>query len=276
MASRRHVSLHDDDQRSDPSYKYQTGRYTSSPSGYPDFSINIGQDSTLSVPETGAHATRLHASENAPRILQSKETMSPLQKLALASYKYTTIKAAASEIRLLTLHPAPRHSDQPIISIQTTTLTDDHVPTYEGLSYAWGKWSTLEDILVLEKEVSRSRWFGSKKPIHSRLAVTPNLAEALRYLRLEDKERVFWIDAVCIDQKNLKERSEQVVRMGEVYTKAVRVVAWLGPEEGPIKGENESLGTKAGIKLLVSFPRSPQLKPRSTRKAILKCGRLLT
>ena len=30
--------------------------------------------------------------------------------------------------------------------------------------------------------------------------VTTNLEVALRFLRLKDKERVLWIDAMCIDQ----------------------------------------------------------------------------
>lgn len=169
----------------------------------------------------------------------------------MTSYKYIPLKAEASEIRLLTLHSSDNDSDQPIISIETTTLNNEHVPKYESLSYAWGKWSTLEDILVVENGPSNFRILGRQKKKFTRLSVTPNLAEALRFLRYKDQDRVFWIDAICIDQKNLVERSEQVVRMGEVYSKAQRVVAWLGPSELPIKGQNQSLGTKAGIWALV-------------------------
>ena len=38
-----------------------------------------------------------------------------------------------------------------------------------------------------------------------------------------------WIDAVCIDQFSLDERSRQVSLMHEIYTKATTVIAWLGP-----------------------------------------------
>jgi hypothetical protein len=40
-----------------------------------------------------------------------------------------------------------------------------------------------------------------------------------------------WIDAICIDQKNLPERSSQVQMMGTLYEQAKSVIAWLGPED---------------------------------------------
>jgi Heterokaryon incompatibility protein (HET) len=42
----------------------------------------------------------------------------------------------------------------------------------------------------------------------------------------------FWIDAVCIKQKDEAEKNEQVSMMGEVYQKAQRVVIWLGQSKG--------------------------------------------
>lgn len=62
------------------------------------------------------------------------------------------------------------------------------------------------------------------------IPVTRNLASALQYLRLEDKPRVFWIDAICVNQEDLQERSHQVQRMANIYKNAISVVVWLGPE----------------------------------------------
>jgi hypothetical protein len=39
-----------------------------------------------------------------------------------------------------------------------------------------------------------------------------------------------WADAICIDQGNVEERCFQVTLMGEIYSRAERVVLWLGPE----------------------------------------------
>lgn len=59
--------------------------------------------------------------------------------------------------------------------------------------------------------------------------MTQNLGAALPYLRLKDRDRVLWIDAICVNQQNLEERSQQVERTAEIYSKASKVVAWLGP-----------------------------------------------
>ncbi|KAH8666704.1 heterokaryon incompatibility protein-domain-containing protein [Xylariales sp. PMI_506] len=51
---------------------------------------------------------------------------------------------------------------------------------------------------------------------------------AIRYLRYADESRTMWIDSICINQDDEKERGKQVVRMGETYGLATRVIAWLG------------------------------------------------
>jgi hypothetical protein len=70
------------------------------------------------------------------------------------------------------------------------------------------------------------------KPIEERvmfpMQVRRNLADALRHLRLVDTHRVLWVDAVCINQRNMVERSREVTRMGLIYHQARKVVAWLG------------------------------------------------
>ena len=40
-----------------------------------------------------------------------------------------------------------------------------------------------------------------------------------------------WIDAICIDQTNQRERNLQVNLMGEIYHRARAVVVWLGDAE---------------------------------------------
>jgi len=58
--------------------------------------------------------------------------------------------------------------------------------------------------------------------------VTTNLEKALRHLRIEDKVRTIWIDALCINQGNISERNSQVKMMGEIYKSAAMVMIWLG------------------------------------------------
>ncbi|EWY80672.1 hypothetical protein FOYG_16605 [Fusarium oxysporum NRRL 32931] len=88
---------------------------------------------------------------------------------------------------------------------------NDIIP-YEALSYSWGSQSTPHEIIVDEKTLS----------------ITESLYEALWHLRRPDEDRMLWVDALCIDQNNIKERGHQVNRMGEIYGKADKVIIWLG------------------------------------------------
>lgn len=88
---------------------------------------------------------------------------------------------------------------------------DDIIP-YESLSYTWGSQSTLHEIIV-DKKI---------------LSITESLHEALWHLRKPDEDRMLWVDALCIDQTNIKERGHQVDHMREIYGKADKVVVWLG------------------------------------------------
>jgi hypothetical protein len=57
--------------------------------------------------------------------------------------------------------------------------------------------------------------------------ITPNLENAMYELR-SDHVQIFWIDALCINQKNDSERSKQVGKMRTIYNRAEKVVIWLG------------------------------------------------
>lgn len=68
--------------------------------------------------------------------------------------------------------------------------------------------------------------------------VHQNLEAALRRLRaLPETEygMKYWIDALCIDQKNIPERNAEVKRMREIYERAWSIVVWLG--EGTEDGD---------------------------------------
>ena len=132
-------------------------------------------------------------------------------------YHYSPIDKEASEIRLMTLLPGTFGS-KVCLTINSAVLSDISAPEYEALSYAWGSAKRSAKICVIGAGGERA------------LAVTRNLAEALQYLRYEDRPRVLWIDAICVDQDNIPERGHQVVRMAEIYPQASRVVVWLGPE----------------------------------------------
>jgi hypothetical protein len=108
------------------------------------------------------------------------------------------------------------------VLIHHVKLDKNSIPDYEALSYAWGTQEKPGTIYV------------GKKREHV-LEVTRNLVDALTYLRYKAKARVLWIDAICIDQHNLQERSQQVARMADIYRLAPRTTAWLGPGDSRSK-----------------------------------------
>jgi len=56
------------------------------------------------------------------------------------------------------------------------------------------------------------------------------LNSALKRLRLQDKTRTLWADALCINQTDNEEKSRQVRLMAQIYGKAARVLAYLGDD----------------------------------------------
>ena len=113
------------------------------------------------------------------------------------------------EIRLITLAPG-KWRDPIECNLQIASL--DSNPTYEALSYVWG-------------DASLRRWIHLKK---SNFDVSKSLEVALRHLRHEDSERVMWIDAICINQSDNAEKSEQVKRMQFIYARTSHLVVWVG------------------------------------------------
>jgi hypothetical protein len=57
------------------------------------------------------------------------------------------------------------------------------------------------------------------------------------------------VDAVCIDQNNPKERNHQVQLMAKIYSKAHRVIVWLGMETEDIEGALENIRLAANEEL---------------------------
>ncbi|KAF5708088.1 heterokaryon incompatibility protein [Fusarium globosum] len=91
-------------------------------------------------------------------------------------------------------------------------LDEEDLIPYEGLSYVWGSQDTPNEIEVNGKTLN----------------ITASLHDALWHLRQTDEDRILWVDALCIDQSNIKERGHQVNHMGEIYRKADNVIIWLG------------------------------------------------
>jgi Heterokaryon incompatibility protein (HET) len=62
--------------------------------------------------------------------------------------------------------------------------------------------------------------------------ITTNLFAALTNLRKRDDIKWIWIDALCINQNDINEKNHQVSLMRQIYSRAERVLSWLGEEDG--------------------------------------------
>lgn len=126
------------------------------------------------------------------------------------SYKHDPIDLEGSAFRLLIL----RRGTGPEIecSLFQAWLDSDWLIPYEALSYTWGGNVSAASINLDGR----------------RLSVTENLYLALRDLRSETTDRTIWVDAVCIDQSNDRERGHQVSQMSHIYRQAEQVIFWLG------------------------------------------------
>ncbi|KAK0610850.1 HET domain-containing protein [Immersiella caudata] len=113
--------------------------------------------------------------------------------------------------RVIRLASAPNHDDPLIAALELVDVSN--TTPYEALSYTWGT-DPPSDYLWL-----------SDFP----LPIKPNLEAALRSLRLPNMVRRLWVDAVCIDQNNVDEKSRQIQYMRLVYKHSARVIVWLGP-----------------------------------------------
>ena len=154
--------------------------------------------------------------ESASMKMVARHSSDPLRRRC-DLYRYSSIDKGASEIRLMTLLPGAFEA-KTRVTIRNIGLSESLTPEYEALSYTWGSTTDLDNVYVQADEREKA------------LAITPNLAEALRYLRYEDRPRVLWIDAICVDQNNTAERGHQVLRMVDIYRQSNRVIIWLGPE----------------------------------------------
>ena len=117
-------------------------------------------------------------------------------------------------IRILELAPAASEPSELSGRLRSYRLSDESLE-YEALSYVWG------DIA----EPARFDCDGVA------LYITKNLENALRQLRLSDRPRYLWIDAVCINQNSTLERGHQVRLMRNIYKRAKTVLIWIGKEE---------------------------------------------
>lgn len=99
------------------------------------------------------------------------------------------------------------------LAFTITAFPLSSAPGYGALSYRWVHRNLTHTILVNGH----------------RHHVTENLFHALGDVRQHQHQDLLWVDAICINQSDVDERSRQVQLMGEISARASTAYAYLGP-----------------------------------------------
>ncbi|OTA77992.1 hypothetical protein M434DRAFT_402304 [Hypoxylon sp. CO27-5] len=175
-----------------------------------------------------------------------------------SAYTYQPLPDPANSIRLLSIEPG-WPSDPIRVSIKVIPNLDQS-PPYQALSYVWG---SVENPVLIEcdgepMEITRnlatalvalrqlpadgelaangvaimddSHILHSKNRAWKDIARNRNEVEVIESRRAGANPPLFWIDAVCINQRDVQECAEQVKLMRRLYTTASMVCIWLGNE----------------------------------------------
>ena len=150
-----------------------------------------------------------------PNATSSKEESQDWYELSTAHWDYRRLFPGRFARRTVRRYLAEQKKRGEIIT-RTATVSNTGATQggYSALSYVWGP-STQSKQIHLNGHLC---------------PVTDNLYAALEQLQhceAVKKGMRFWIDALCIDQADLKERAAQIQLMHQIYTLAQHIVIWL-------------------------------------------------
>ena len=152
-----------------------------------------------------------------------------------------SIESREVKIRLIVLHASPYHDDPTIelvtVVLCTTRLKSSYIdrhpdlPRYEAISYAWGdaNWTRRIRCLDNKKYPQGRAERGDLEDSASStwMTVSETVFDMLHNLQLRDSDRFLWIDAICINQNDSAEKSEQIASMGVIYELSRQVIVFV-------------------------------------------------
>ncbi|KAL8708988.1 MAG: hypothetical protein Q9220_006197 [cf. Caloplaca sp. 1 TL-2023] len=156
---------------------------------------------------------------------KSLEQLSLADSNTLRLFSYSPLPGRRF-IRLIRL-AVPSHGSG-IVSCKLSSHPILGGPRYTALSYTWGPPKRRHD----QSESNPVDDQSSNILVNgSSFLVTPNLRGALARLQALEPDVLLWVDAICINQDDLAERSSQVNLMAEIYGNSAGVTVWLGEED---------------------------------------------
>ena len=132
---------------------------------------------------------------------------------------------------------SPPPSDQPLFYHKSLNLARDNIRVLRvlpDLSSDALIQCTLDETVLADKHTCLSYIWGSKEGqrnilVNARLLrIRANLWHFLQLARHKYADRLLWIDAICIDQEDWRERGHQISLMGDIFARAKQVLVCLG------------------------------------------------
>ncbi|KAK8054948.1 hypothetical protein PG993_000175 [Apiospora rasikravindrae] len=122
-------------------------------------------------------------------------------------------------------------SPRMICEIDEFSVNDETVP-YKALSYSWQDADPKEKMTIICNSTA--------------VKISLHLYKALDRLRSDAAPVKVWVDGLCINQKDVAERTHQVKIMREIYQRSTEVIVWLGDSKaddtlGPSDTQSPSL-----------------------------------
>jgi hypothetical protein len=125
-----------------------------------------------------------------------------------------------AHIRLLRL---PRRLPFAVVTAELISVNVQNNRHYECISYCWGRDPKWADPILLNNR---------------KFLVPSNVRTILQRRASFFKEKLIWIDSICINQEDKQEKSVQVQMMREIYSRGIRVSACLGDADHPMRALN--------------------------------------
>lgn len=139
-----------------------------------------------------------------------QESLGPIKRSFSPWRPFEYSELPPGHIRLIRFKPSPFYAPGGVAFDLIIVSLEKH-PPYDALSY---------------------RWEGANEKVNcggGTLVVSANCKSALRQINKENK--LLWVDAICINQRDGLEKNHQVALMSRIYSEAKCTIAWLGNDE---------------------------------------------
>lgn len=147
-----------------------------------------------------------------------------------------------SEIRVVRLKPSVDDlSPRTQVEAKLCTIALDSSADFFALSYVWGDANTTVPIkldghefpvtinLYIALANLRNRYDVNRRPHDSTFCSLSNIENKGNWENWPNVAMYWWIDAICINQRDNEERAKQIPRIKDLYARATRVVIWITP-----------------------------------------------